>query len=611
MHFTFRARLYAGFALVIAVFLCVIGITVSKIEHAREDVRSLEAETKQLNRVAEWLANIRQNSARSLAVARSPGKDMFLFFKEPMAAVTADTTKTQKAFLDAVTRPEAKSLADRLGEVRTAWVAARDDINKLKEGGDDAGAAQMVDSRLVPLTEKYIAAAQDLVNGQLAEVDRLKTEVEQAFAALYTWLLAMTLLAIVVAMAVSWRFSRSLLTALMDARASADRIGQGDLVAQVNSHSRDEVGLLMQSLEQARASLEKVILQTRHASDNIRVAATEVATGNQDLAARTETAASSLEQTASSMEEITATVRQSADAATQANQLAASATEVAMRGGAVVNQVVSTMDDINHSSRKIADIIGVIDSIAFQTNILALNAAVEAARAGEQGRGFAVVASEVRSLAGRSAQAAKEIKELISASVDKVQAGSQLVQSAGSTMDEIVASVQRVTDVMAEITAAAAEQSNGIGQVNVAVTQLDQMTQQNAALVEQSSAAAESLRDQAQQLAAVVSVFKVSGAVDVSHPSSTPASRPVPPRIEPQKTIASNPISKSGGGQKSLKHSGSDASPAPSSQARPALKRPALTGSAPPAPKPASKQAPAAAPKAVKPAAENGDWESF
>ncbi|WP_235582356.1 methyl-accepting chemotaxis protein, partial [Rhizobacter sp. Root16D2] len=230
--------------------------------------------------------------------------------------------------------------------------------------------------------------------------------------------------------------------------------------------------------------------------------------GNQDLSARTEQTASNLQQAASSMEQLTGTVKQSADSARQANQLASSAAEVAARGGSVVAQVVTTMDEINASSKKINDIIGVIDGIAFQTNILALNAAVEAARAGEQGRGFAVVASEVRSLAQRSAQAAKEIKGLIGASVDRVEAGSRLVADAGTTMNEIVGSVQRVSDIIGEITAASSEQSDGIGQINTTVTQLDQMTQQNSALVEESAAAAESLRDQAQRLSQAVGAFR-------------------------------------------------------------------------------------------------------
>jgi methyl-accepting chemotaxis protein len=255
--------------------------------------------------------------------------------------------------------------------------------------------------------------------------------------------------------------------------------------------------------------LRGLVGQIRQSADSIQVASAEVASGNADLSVRTEQAASNLQQTASSMEQLTGTVRQSADSASTANQLASSAATVAQRGGQVVSQVVSTMDEINTSSKKIVDIIGTIDGIAFQTNILALNAAVEAARAGEQGRGFAVVASEVRSLAQRSAEAAKEIKALIGASVDKVASGSKLVQDAGSTMTEIVASVQRVTDIIGEITAAAAEQSAGIGQVNTAVTQHDQMTQQNAALVEESAAAAESLKDQAQRLAGVVGTFRL------------------------------------------------------------------------------------------------------
>ncbi len=264
------------------------------------------------------------------------------------------------------------------------------------------------------------------------------------------------------------------------------------------------------SLKAALARMDSAVSAVRASTNSIETACSEIATGNQDLSQRTEQTASNLQRTASSMEELTSNVRQSAEAARQANQLAATAAEVAARGGEVVGQVVVTMDEINHSSKKINDIIGVIDGIAFQTNILALNAAVEAARAGEQGRGFAVVASEVRSLAGRSAEAAKEIKALIGASVEKVASGSRLVQDAGSTMDEIVGSVRRVSDIIGEITAASTEQSSGIGEVNSAINVLDQMTQQNAALVEQSAAAAESLKDQAQRLVGAVEVFRAS-----------------------------------------------------------------------------------------------------
>ena len=282
--------------------------------------------------------------------------------------------------------------------------------------------------------------------------------------------------------------------------------------------------------------VEQSIQQVRQAADSIRTASGEIASGNADLSSRTEQTASSLQQTASSMEQLTGTVRHSADAAAQANQLASSAAVVAQRGGSVVSQVVATMDEIHASSKKIADIIGVIDGIAFQTNILALNAAVEAARAGEQGRGFAVVAGEVRSLAQRSAEAAKQIKALIGTSVDKVEAGSKLVGDAGATMSEIVASVQRVSDIIGEISAAAAEQSQGIGQVNTAVTQLDQMTQQNAALVEQSAAAAESLKDQAQRLAQVVGTFRLVDAAGAT--AATAAVAAPPPDVVAAQAIA-------------------------------------------------------------------------
>jgi methyl-accepting chemotaxis protein-2 (aspartate sensor receptor) len=291
-------------------------------------------------------------------------------------------------------------------------------------------------------------------------------------------------------------------------------VAHGDLTQSFRTTRRDEIGALVQEVEGMRQRYVQMLQQVRTAVDSIDTASAEIASGNQDLSARTEATASSLAQTAQSMDQFTATVRQSADAARQANQLAATAAEVAARGGQVVGEVVTTMGDINQSSRKIADIIGVIDGIAFQTNILALNAAVEAARAGEQGRGFAVVAGEVRSLAGRSAEAAREIKQLIQASVQKVESGARLVQDAGSTMGEIVGSVQRVGDIIGEITVAADEQAGSIGQVNQAVGQLDQMTQQNAALVEQSAAAAHSLREQASRLAGAVQVFKLGPGMD-------------------------------------------------------------------------------------------------
>ncbi len=323
---------------------------------------------------------------------------------------------------------------------------------------------------------------------------------------------AVVIAAVLAGAILGWRITRGVKKPIDSAIRVAERIAEGDLTSTVEVTSQDEIGRLLMAIAGMQDRLRALVGEIRQSAESIQMASAEVATGNQDLSQRTEMAASSLQQTASSMEQLTGTVRHSADAAAQANQLASSASSVASRGGKVVSQVVSTMDEINSSSKKIADIIGVIDGIAFQTNILALNAAVEAARAGEQGRGFAVVAGEVRSLAQRSAEAAKEIKALIGTSVDKVETGSRLVQDAGTTMGEIVASVQRVTDIIGEITAASSEQSSGIGQINSAVTQLDQMTQQNAALVEESAAAAESLREQARKLAGMVATFRLHQA---------------------------------------------------------------------------------------------------
>jgi len=334
--------------------------------------------------------------------------------------------------------------------------------------------------------------------------------------------------------ALMWTVARSIAKPLVAATACAQRIARGDLSENIVDNGKDEISTFVRVLGDMQMSLRDIVGQVRASADSISIASAEVASGNLDLSQRTEHAASNLQETAASLHELTGNVRHSAESAAQATQLASSASQVAERGGKVVAQVVKTMDEINASSRKIADITGVIDGIAFQTNILALNAAVEAARAGEQGRGFAVVAAEVRSLAQRSAEAAKEIKSLIGTSVDRVENGARQVQDAGSTMTEIVGSVRRVNDIIGEITAASSEQSTGIGQVNTAVTQLDQMTQQNAALVEESAAAAESLKDQAQRLMKVVATFRLDGngslAVEAAPAAAAPARRATPAR---------------------------------------------------------------------------------
>ncbi|WP_318013660.1 methyl-accepting chemotaxis protein [Roseateles oligotrophus] len=380
---------------------------------------------------------------------------------------------------------------------------------------------------------------------------------------------------------------QSICTPLAQADALANAIANGDLTgSSAQIEGQDEASHLMRSLQHMQQALQSLVSQLRTSADSIRTASVEIASGNQDLSNRTEQTASNLQQAASSMVQLTGTVRQTADSARTANQLATSASHAAAKGGEVVGQVVSTMDDINTSSKKISDIIGVIDSIAFQTNILALNAAVEAARAGEQGRGFAVVASEVRSLAQRSAEAAREIKTLIGASVERVEVGSRLVQEAGASMTDIVSSVQRVSDIIGEITAAASEQSDGIEQVNQSVVQLDQMTQQNAALVEESAAAAESLKDQAEQLADAVGKFRTSAEAKPQHRVAKAVHKPSPmkpgaktslhsaaSRLSPARTPAPTPVARHAVAPKAAAQTAAPASapkakaPAPSSQA--------------------------------------------
>jgi len=457
-----------------------------------------------------WKGMTEAAVARGMAAAISSDPSVTALFKDNL---TNDgkkigelrTTLTKDAQTD-----EDKALMKEIATRGGALVAATKKATALAEAGDRAAVAAHVLGEYAASAAAYLAAIDNFVQLQARKAEQARMSADNTRNGVMLMGAVGALIVIGLGMTVAAMLVRSIRQPLQESIAVARAIAEGDLTLHIGTGRKDEFGALMHALQHMNESLGRVVGNVRASTDSISTASSEIASGNADLSSRTEQTASNLQQTASSMEQLTGTVKQSADSARQANQLASSAAEVAARGGAVVSQVVTTMDEINASSKKIADIIGVIDGIAFQTNILALNAAVEAARAGEQGRGFAVVAAEVRNLAQRSAQAAKEIKGLIGASVEKVEGGSRLVADAGATMKEIVGSVQRVSDIIGEITAASSEQSEGIGQINASVTQLDQMTQQNSALVEESAAAAESLKEQAKRLAEVVSVFKLA-----------------------------------------------------------------------------------------------------
>ena len=426
------------------------------------------------------------------------------------AANVKRNNESYKRLEEIVTSDEGKKRLEAMKTVRKTFIDNRNVVIDLLKKGQREEARTRFDATVFPLIGQYKQAIGALIDWQDKRIEKSYAEIHAANRESRNGLLGALAAALLIACVVAWWITRSVTGPLRAAVEAADAVAQGDLSRSIEVSTKDETGQLLAALKRMNESLRDVVGKVRGASDSIGTASSQIAAGNQDLSSRTEEQASSLEETASSMEELTATVKQNAENAKQANQLAASASSVAAKGGQVVSQVVDTMGAINASSKKIAEIISVIDGIAFQTNILALNAAVEAARAGEQGRGFAVVASEVRSLAQKSAGAAKEIKGLIEDSVSKVDSGSRLVDSAGKTMEEVVTAVKRVTDIMAEISAASAEQSSGIEQVNQAITQMDQVTQQNAALGEESAAAAEALKEQAQGLVTAVSVFKLS-----------------------------------------------------------------------------------------------------
>ena len=504
-------KLTGAIALLLAAMLLIGGFTFYRADRiASEASSSVEQAQMLIRKSVQWQGLTQTAVARSMAAAISSDPAVGELFKEAMATDTPRVQKLREEISkDAKTPEDQAQLKTIVGHGGALLAASKKARETGAAGGDRAAVEAIVRNEYAPAVRSYLEAIEGFVKLQEKKVAEAEAAAASARSGLM-WLGAIGALVIVaVGMAIAWALVGSIVAPLAEAVKVAEAVATGDLRSQIAPSGSNETGQLLGALKRMNDSLVNIVAQVRNSSDSIATGSAEIATGNADLSQRTEQQASNLQQTAASMEQLTATVKQNAETARTANQLATSASGVAAKGGTVVGQVVATMEQITAASRKIADIIGTIDGIAFQTNILALNAAVEAARAGEQGRGFAVVASEVRSLAGRSAQAAKEIKTLIGDSVDKVEVGSQLAGQAGGTMGDIVNQVKRVSDLIAEISAASAEQSQGIDQVGNAIAQLDQVTQQNAALVEQSAAAAESLKHQAAKMTEVVSVFRL------------------------------------------------------------------------------------------------------
>ncbi|MGV3725197.1 methyl-accepting chemotaxis protein [Hydrogenophaga sp.] len=439
-----------------------------------------------------------------------------------MAGILAAFDKEHKAYVALISSDEERKLHEAFASDWKKYLEVHDRLIALSRANENEKARALLEGESKTAFDSASANLVKLVSLNSTGAHDAAVRAEQSYLNARNTLAVALVVALLVAVAAGMWLMRSITAPLNQALAVADRVSQGDLTSTIEIHAKDEIGKVLYALQRMQESLVKVVSTVRVGSESVSTASVQIAEGNHDLSSRTEHQASALEQTAASMEELSSTVRQNADNAAQANQLAQSASSVAVEGGQVVSQVVDTMRGINESSRKIADIINVIDGIAFQTNILALNAAVEAARAGEQGRGFAVVAGEVRNLAQRSAQAAKEIKLLINDSVERVEIGNALVDKAGTTMNQLVDSVRRVTDIMGEISAASKEQSDGVSQIGEAVTQMDQVTQQNAALVEEMSAAASSLKTQAAELVQTVAVFRISGHASQPAPSAPP-----------------------------------------------------------------------------------------
>ena len=522
-------RLGIGFGMVILLMLAVTVIGVSRINQVNGSVGSMVRDF--------YPKTVMANSIKAELneTARSMRNLLFMTVVADVQGELAAIDKSSKSIAETIAKYEKASnsaegqrLIKEVKDAREKYVPILGNYLKAIKDGSVEQARDLILPEIAPHQKKYFEALDKLIEFQAGLMDKSGNEAEAVSSSSSVLMVVLASIAGVLAVLVGIWATRSITRPLNAAVEVAQRVATGDLTGELVVGSTDETGQLLTALKNMNDSLVTTVSQVRSGTETIGIASREIAAGNADLSARTESQASSLEETASSMEELTETVRQNAENARQANQLVGSASDVALRGGEVVGQVVETMGSIKDSSRKIVDIIGVIDGIAFQTNILALNAAVEAARAGEQGRGFAVVAAEVRNLAQRSAGAAKEIKTLIGDSVEKVDAGSKLVDQAGKTMEEIVSSVKHVADIMSEITAASQEQSAGIQEVNRAIAQMDEMTQQNAALVEQASAAAQSMQDQAATLGQSVSVFKLAGGGPQLAMNSEPGVSAVP-----------------------------------------------------------------------------------
>ncbi|WP_367849455.1 methyl-accepting chemotaxis protein [Rhodoferax sp. WC2427] len=525
-------RMVLGFAVMGILIALVGGISTLSLNRLGKEftlvVKDRYAKVAVLNDIADAnSANVR--ALRDLILQDDAAKLAALYSElETNSKTINGYFETLKA---SVASPEGQAALDKTLEARTAYSASRNKVQDLVKAGDKAAATAALYNDLAPVQRRYQAALAEFTELQEKLMDTASASVESTLGTAEATVLGLVSFALLFAAVVGTWITRITTRPLAKAVEVARAVAAGDLTQTIDSRGTNETAQLFQALSDMQTQLAGIVQNVRQNADGVVTASAEIAQGNNDLSGRTEQQASALEETAASMEELSSTVKHNADNARQAKQLATSASTVAARGGQVVHQVVDTMKGINDSSKKIADIISVIDGIAFQTNILALNAAVEAARAGEQGRGFAVVASEVRNLAQRSAGAAKEIKGLIDASVTQVDQGTALVATAGSTMAEVVESIQRVSDIIAEVSAASTEQSAGVAQVGEAIIQMDQVTQQNAALVEESAAAANSLSHQAAELLQSVSVFKLN-ATNAST-AQNPAKRAVkPPQIE-------------------------------------------------------------------------------